>query len=244
MAVQTGGKAPYAPPSAVLEIIRRYRDAGLMTPFTPDVLMRAGVSESLAPRTLQALQLLDLIDEESGEPTSQFEAIRRATTDDYPGTLAETLRSAYAEVFQFVDPTRDNQQRIEDAFREYQPAGQRRRMVTLFLGLCQEAGIIEDGPPARPPRPRRREGTRSQPRAGTPASRTATGSKGREPVTGAVNGLPPALGGLLAQLPEASRGWTRDRRDAFVKTFEAVLDFCVPVVQRSEEEESEEEVVQ
>jgi hypothetical protein len=237
MAVQTGGKAPYAPPSAVLEIIRRYRDAGLMTPFTPDVLMRAGVSESLAPRTLQALQLLDLVDEKSGEPTSQFEAIRRATTDDFPGTLAETLRSAYAEVFQFVDPTRDNQQRIEDAFREYQPAGQRRRMVTLFLGLCQEAGIIEDGPTARAPRPRRREGTRSQPRAGSPVSRTATGAKGRQPVTGGANGLPPALGGLLAQLPEGSQGWTQHRRDAFLRTFQAVLDFCVPIVEESEGEE-------
>jgi hypothetical protein len=42
--------------------------------------------------------------------------------------------------------------------------------------------------------------------------------------------LPPALSGLLESLPDASNGWTSTERDKFMTTFEAVLDFCIPVV--------------
>lgn len=145
--VQNGG-APYAPVATVLEVITRYRDRGLQTPFTADVLTRAGVTEGLAPRTLQSLRLLDLINEQ-GEPTEEFERLRQAPTDEFPQRLEALIRMVYADVFQFADPSVDNQERVADAFRQYTPAGQRGRMVTLFLGLCQEAGIIEESPVRR-----------------------------------------------------------------------------------------------
>jgi len=43
-------------------------------------------------------------------------------------------------------------------------------------------------------------------------------------------GLPPAIAGLLASLPKEGEGWTQDRRDKFVNTFGAVIDFCFPIV--------------
>ena len=45
-----------------------------------------------------------------------------------------------------------------------------------------------------------------------------------------LTGLPPALAGLLESLPDASEGWSRDDRQKFLTTFQAVLDFCIPVV--------------
>jgi Family of unknown function (DUF5343) len=145
MPLAPDGPAPYAPVATIMEVVNRYRDRGLQTPFDADVLTRAGVTESLAPRTLLSLRHLDLIDEQ-GNPTPLFEGLRRAPSDEFPTRLEEVVRAVYADVFQFADPTVDAPERVADAFRQYVPAGQRSRMVTLFLGLCERAGIIPEAP--------------------------------------------------------------------------------------------------
>jgi hypothetical protein len=63
--------------------------------------------------------------------------------------------------------------------------------------------------------------------------RRAGNSPSKLPVsrmTNVVHALPPALSGLLKSLPAASDGWTKDERARFLTTFQAVLDFCIPVV--------------
>lgn len=228
MPIRSGGTAPYGPPAAVLTVINGFRDRGLATPFTHEVLLRAGINDSIVPRTLKSLEGLDLIDKD-GAPTQQMEGLRRATTDDFPARLEEVVRSVYAEVFQFTDPAKDDATRVADAFRAYEPVGQRSRMVTLFMGLCEAAGIVEKKPRAtvvttgtarvRPTRP------------ASPTARPASvGPRAR--VRNEENGLiPAAITGLLASLPQEGEGWTKDRRDAFIKTFGSVLDFCYPVTQ-------------
>jgi hypothetical protein len=42
--------------------------------------------------------------------------------------------------------------------------------------------------------------------------------------------FPPAIAGVLATLPDPAVGWIKADRDAFVKAFEAVLDFSIKVV--------------
>src|SRR5688500_10520725 len=113
MSVTANGNAPYTSPSAIVTVIERYRDRGLQTPFKTDVLVKAGVAEGLAPRTLQALELLDLIDGE-GEPTDQFTALRQAPQADFQERFAALLRGAYSEVFSFIDPQQDGRDRIRD----------------------------------------------------------------------------------------------------------------------------------
>lgn len=221
MAVQADGNAPYAPPATVMDVIMRHRDRGLSTPFDLDVLTRAGVTEALAPRVLQALKLLDLVNA-GGEPTEEFEGLRVAPSSEFPKKLEEVLRTAYADVFNYVNPAEDSLADVTDAFRSYKPPGQRGRMVTLFLGLCKEAGIIE----AAPTRPKSEANGRSpsqRPRRSSPPpprQRQRKSAKGE---------IPPQIESLLATLPSPDDGWTKGKRDQFLAAFGAILDYTYPI---------------
>jgi len=232
MPIRSGGPAPYAPPTAVLMVIERYRERGLVAPFTQDVLAKAGVNESLIPRTLKALELLELTDKE-GMPTPQLEGLRRATSDEFSQRLAEVVRSVYAEVFAFTDPGKDDSRRVADAFRDFEPIGQRGRMVTLFLGLCQAGEIIPKD--ARKPMARAAASGQIDRRTGKVEKSNRPGSVGpMARVRNFDHGLiPSAITGLLGALPAEGESWSKDKRDAFVKTFEHVLDFCYPVALES-----------
>ena len=144
MALGTEGVAPYAPSRTIVGLIEQYRDKDLPTPITKTTLERAGVEASLSSRTLQALKILDLIDDD-GEPTDTMKAIRVATTTDLPSVVAGWVQAAYREILAFVNPDADVQ-RIADQFRHYKPMGMRPRMVTLFLGLCAYAQLIPELP--------------------------------------------------------------------------------------------------
>lgn len=239
--IRSGDKAPYAPPATLMLVIEGFRDRGLSTPFTQEVLIRAGVTESLAPRTLASLEQLDLIDGD-GNPTDAMEGIRRAPTEDYQDRLAEVIRGAYAEVFQFTDPANDSRGRVEDAFRAYEPAGQRKRMVVTFLGLCQAAGIVSDTV-ASTREPRGSYKTRSKSKKGGPAETKRTAPKRSDPPPSpppAVTGVHPAIAGLIQSIPSNGRGWTEDERETFLETFRAVIDFAIPIrAEKSERPQTE-----
>lgn len=228
------GPAPYAPVATILDLIHRFRDRGLGTPFTLDVLTRAGVTESLAPRTLQSLRNLDLVDDQ-GNPTELFERLRRAPSSEFQQALEEVVRGVYADVFSFADPSVDSQERVADAFRQYNPPGQRNRMVTLFLGLCQAAGIIEESPV------RKRSTQAASQRDGSPRRQTKPQQRQAKATTvqqQPPSDFPPELTGLLNSLPDRTLGWTKDRRDKFLEAFGVVLDFVIPVREPHEFEAS------
>lgn len=235
MPVTTDQPAPYAPTSAIMDLIERHRNKGLPAIVDADVLQRAGISTSLVPRTLQALKTLDLLDNE-GRPSQVFENIRLAPTADYERSLTEWLNAAYADALSYVDPATDDEVAFRDAFRKYTPTGQQSRMVSLFMGLFTAAGVM----------PLRQK--QSTPRAsgnGTPAKPAKVKSAQRQTIqttaeTGAstqihahryagAGQLPPAIAGLIATLPIETGIWTQDRRDKFVATFEAVLDYTFAI---------------
>ena len=148
MPVTADRPAPYAPPTAVLDLITRHRNKGLPSPINAEVLQRAGVSDSLIPRTLQALQTLDLINED-GSPSEVLEGLRRAPEAEYQQRLVDWLNGAYADALAFVDPSVDGDVKVRDAFRHYRPVGQQSRMVTLFTGLFSAAGVAPEKTPRR-----------------------------------------------------------------------------------------------
>jgi Family of unknown function (DUF5343) len=235
MPVTEDRPAPYATTSSILDILGRYRNRGLPFPVTAEVLARAGISESLIPRTLQSLQTLDLIND-AGNPTEVLEGLRLAPEGEYKSRLAAWLRGTYAGIFAFVDPLQDDGVRIRDAFRGYVPIGQQDRMVALFEGLCTEAGLIA---PKAKPTPRA-AGAAPRPRAAPSSASTPSSVRaGKKAKPSAHGGLPPALTGLLESLPSGDDGWSQAERDKFYSTFGTVLDFCIPIRTKQKENGSQ-----
>lgn len=235
MPVTADKSAPYAPAATIIDIVKRYRDRGLPMPLNGEALGRIGVPDSLSSRVLYALTTLDLIDAD-GAPTPTLEGLRLAAEAEFRPRQEEWLRSAYADIFSIVDPTQDDETRIRDAFRNYQPVGQQSRMVTLFVGLCANAGVMpEKAGSVRPSSGARSPSSTRSPSVGRPARAVSPPprSVGKVATKNPPKGpgeLPPALAGLLESLPDAAEGWTKDERARFMTTFEAVLDFCIPVV--------------
>ncbi len=155
MPVTKDTPAPYAPSAVILSLVDRYRKKGLPTPISAETLGRSGVSNSLIPRCLYALKVLDLIDE-SGRATSILEGLRLAPEAEYKSRLADWLSAAYGDALVFVDPATSDETQIRDAFRMYNPVGQQDRMVSLFIGLFRAAGVIADGK-----RPRSKPGVKN-----------------------------------------------------------------------------------
>lgn len=232
MAVTRDRPAPYAPASAILSIIDRHRNRGLPTPIDADVLERGGVSPSLIPRTLQALQTLDLVTED-GRPSEIFESIRLAPEAEYKQRLADWLTDAYADALAFVDPATASETDIRDAFRKYNPTGQQDRMVSLFSALFTAAGVM----PERQRQPAPRKASNGAPQKTRLVFKTPKPPRDREQQrqqqnTGGKNtdfGLPPALAGMVASLAAEAPEWSAERRDQFVQAFRGLIDFCFPI---------------
>jgi hypothetical protein len=238
--ISSGGTAPYAPTKAVIQVINAWRDRPVPTPITADVIKKIGVPTSLVPRTLQALRLLDLLDK-NGNPTPAMQDIRKAGNDEYRTRLAEIIRAAYAEVLIYRDPAVDGPDKIEDAFRSFEPVGMRARMVRLFLGLCQEAGIIEAAPKVSgtgKPRKSKSEKTFPKPIAPSTAPEDRPAAiRATSFVTGAVGPTGPtgptgvqagadhmAIRGLLQTLPPVGSVFADEKRQEWANAVVAVFN--------------------
>lgn len=133
-------KLPYAPPATVLDVIRHFRNFDVPESITQSRLTQLGVADGLLSRTWATCVFLGLMSED-GTTNEQFRAIRFASDVEYPQVLLGILQDVYADIFAVINPAEADLVQLDSAFRLYLPGGQRRRMITLFLGLCREAGI-------------------------------------------------------------------------------------------------------
>jgi Family of unknown function (DUF5343) len=206
---------PYAPPATVLQVLHHYRQREVPEKLLPGNLIQLGVPESLVPRTLSALQFLKLI-EEDGLTTERFKALRFANDDDYKHVFGDILQAAYKEIFDFVNPAEASESAIRNAFHPFSPGGQRSRMITLFLGLCQEAGIpLKQTPKQSATRVQRskpnasrstadRKATKIPPSAEPPAESWEMRGGFFGPPTGQID---PALTALFRKVPISGQPW-------------------------------------
>lgn len=220
---------PYAPGASVMKAIDHHRDHGLADPVNNLVLERISVPESMIPRTRQALQFLGLTDEE-GKHLEAFDRLRRATTEEFPGLLAEIVQSAYQPVLVSVDITTADDTRLNDAFRGFEPQAQRGKMVSLFKALCQRAGLME-GPRRRGP---------SRPRTEAKAQTAKVKRNGAQPPAESPPTPPPTythpparrdyrlIASVFERLPDAGH-WTAARRKSWLELVTAAVDDLIDV---------------
>lgn len=180
---------PYAAVGNVMDVLMRFRNRNLPETLDAPALRVAGVPEGMMSRTLAALRFLGLLNE-ANEPTDEWRALSDVDDQAFPEFLGRLVRAAYSEVFAMVDPAMDGQDRIRNMFQQYQPKSQIDRMVTLFLGLCGEAGIpTRDAPKRRPTNAQKKD------------EAIATKPRGSQPLKALphlpVRLPPPPLGGSL-----------------------------------------------
>ena len=218
--------APYASPNSVIDLIHRLRDAGLPDPLTLDGLGLVGVSPSMVSPTLRSFKFLGIVDDD-GQKLPAYQRLSVATSEEYPGVLADVVKSAYSDVFNIVDPGKHDADQVEDAFRQYIPQKQRRRMVRLFLGLCAEAGLA-------PEQPKRRRGqgtvrSTTRPTETVHPDRQPNVPQDPPPVASAPNNATEVLvGSFVAQLPDSGE-WTRDHRERWLRAVESAVDLMIAV---------------
>jgi Family of unknown function (DUF5343) len=234
---QSAAYMPYAPAAPVLSLIHRLREGRLPDPLTVQILPSVGIAEGNADRVHKAIQHLGLIDED-GVQTAAAASLARVATSEYEETLRNLVTNAYSAVFSIVDPRVDTEIQIQDAFRPYQPAAQRARMVSLFSALCRESGIIEGGPVDA--RVRRVRAPRSTSTTRKPAS-TSTELRNPASTSAPVDDLatPTGAGGavdlrllaaIIQQIPRDGR-WSQGRRDRWISAMTSAVDLVTEVIE-------------
>lgn len=258
MVTSAGRSAPYAPKDNVLVVIRRIRDGGrLPDPLTTEGLTHVGIPEGNTTRTMQAIKFLNLIGDD-GERLPAFESLRLASTQEYPRVLADILRAAYHEVFTLLEPATASNVEFVDAFKAYTPDAQRSRMVTLFVGLCREAELIEGGPVETRSRPTRSKRTGGSKEQAAKSTRLQPGLQGFEteqlpvsyqsPVTVPTrivdtSGIDESYVIFLEALKKlpANQMWTSKQRDKWLKGIEGIVGMCIEIVDEAESSSSRRE---
>lgn len=227
--------APYSSATSVLSIMDRFRDRGLPDPLSMTTLESVGIKPSMASFTLRALVFLSLIDE-SGNISPAFHQLRQASESEYPNSLAEIIRKAYLRVFTVADPATDDDGKIIDAFRVYEPANQRDKMIRLFMGLCEKAGLIPAGSIKQ---------RKSTPRHVAPRVNPGSVPQGQTqpPSPPPQETLHLSLVGLVNDLPNRGRSWAKPERDRWLTAFTHNLDYAYPANEKSPNQNGHDDVV-
>lgn len=223
--------APYAPAATVSHIIHHYRRRDVPDTLRVTDLIQIGVTQPLAPRCLTALTFLGLLDAD-GSTTEVFRALRMANDDEFAQVFHGVVHAAYKDIFDHVDPSEATLRAITNAFHPYSPGGQRSRMVSLFLGLCQEAGIsVKEAPKQMP----KRSGGSSAPTAAAPASEPRR-KRGRPPTAPILPATArsmfapphddPMIAALIRRLPAPGKPFPANDLDLWI----AALKAAAPMV--------------
>jgi hypothetical protein len=218
---------PYAPGAPTVKIVQRIH-AGTTPQALPEkALVALGIAEGNANRVQRALRFLGLINPEF-ELTELSVRLRRATSDEYGETLSEIVRAAYEPIFVSYDPATASGLDLDNAFKPYDPAGQRPNMIALFMALCREAGLAQGSAAPRRGRPSAARVNR-EPANGT----KKTPDQRRQgplqpppppPRQNAQSRLHPAVQAWIDEMPDSGTAWDRADFESWLAIFKASVE--------------------
>lgn len=145
-------RAAYATLSNIYKAILLHKEGKFNPPIDANKLLALEIPEWDVFHVVHSLEDLTLT--RDGYPTDTFTRLASAFQTDqveYQKLLTSLLRDAYADVFQhfsnFDNLTHVSREQYNMAFKDYEFPKQRRKMITVFKGLCREAGIIDETTP-------------------------------------------------------------------------------------------------
>lgn len=131
--------APYAPPSALFGFFERMKRARVPDRVDKKLLETYEIAPSNEYSVLGTLKHLGLVGDD-GAPTDEFSLVH-LTGAAYEEKLRTLVRRAYEGFFDTYDRVPEDKELITTYFRvNYRPATAV-KATTLFLALCQKAGI-------------------------------------------------------------------------------------------------------
>lgn len=193
-------------------VLQYYREHAVPEEIDNARLGAIGVAPTVAARVLFALTFLGLLYED-GSATPSFENLPFASDSEYEALISGLVRRAYEDAVARVDPSRATEQELLAAFHDYGPPAQRPRMVTLVLGLWQEAGLGVLAPPKNRPTSRRDSPARRQV-VMPPSAPAATENA--------------VLWSLFARLPTPGTPFSNEEKAAWLAAVQAALSFEYP----------------
>jgi len=173
---------PYAPGNKTVHVVQRIHQGTIPQTLNESALVSLGVAAGNADRVQKALRFLGLTDAEF-HLTDLATKLRKATSDEYRPLLGQILKGAYEPVFVSYDPAIATGIELDNAFKPYDPAGQRPNMIALFMALCREAGLAPESAPRR-----------GRPPAGTAKPKLAANGAAAKKAVIVPPMLPPSLG--------------------------------------------------
>ena len=216
---------PYPPAAKTVGVVRRIHEGTAGSNLSQKQLVSLGIAEGNSDRVQKALRFLGLVDAE-GTLTPLAIRLRKATSDEYPTLLAEIVRSAYAPVFVlYPDPGAASAIDMNNAFKPYDPAGQRQNMIALFMALCREASMAQGAAPriGRPPAPKTNRDTSVAKKTLDQPGRVdpPPPPPGQQHV---YSRLHPAVQAWIDEMPDNGTTWDRADFESWLAIFRASVE--------------------
>ncbi len=131
--------APYVPASTMSAFFDRIRNINLPSEITSGILEKMGFPTGSALALISALRFLNLIDRQ-GASTQGLRSLQ-ISGEEFKLNLEKLVRSAYADLFSVLDPSKDDREHIRNYFARAYSAATAEKATALFLELCDESGI-------------------------------------------------------------------------------------------------------
>ena len=232
---------PYFAFRTLLNTLEDMRKRGI--PARVDRTYLTGMSGAGQTQFLAGMRSLGLIDA-AGTVLEPLKAMVAADGEERRRVLANILRNTYPEAVELGEQNATTGQLME-VFKMYGVQGDTaRKAIAFYLNAARYTGEIPLSPMFQTPKVTAGTGTKR--RKGKVTLGVVSGNGAGQTDESRLPGPPvpdlhPALAGVLIELPRRGRGWTADRRAAFLKMFEMAVDFTIPVSDEEPEEDEFEE---